>query len=153
MFENTGVTLELFIEAKERTNSTRECKAYLAKTLGCSTATVEGRFRAVGYVWPRARHSTDISHTMLAYAVRPCVICGEDREVDRAHIVSNSDIGASSVENIVHLCPTHHRLWDKDKLTGDESTELEYFFSTNIGETRSVGTSKRKRWIVKRYDS
>lgn len=152
MFDSIGLTAEDFMEAFDLHDKQYERLVFLAKRAGLSYTTLRNKLYEVGYEWIRPQHSTGISHTMKAYSRKPCVICGEDRTIDRAHIIENSDMGASSVGNIVHLCPTHHRLWDEGKLTQDESTELEYYFSNHIGETRAVGTSQRKRWIAKRYE-
>lgn len=151
MPENIELIAKLLNEATDVSVNVYPREQYVAKHLGCSVPQLRLRLSKLGYKWFKPSHSTDISHTMNAWKTGPCAICGEDREVDRAHIVPNSEMGASAEDNTVFLCPTHHRLFDKGKLSEAESAMLEKFFALNIGSTRAVNTSQRKRWIAKRY--
>jgi hypothetical protein len=46
-----------------------------------------------------------------------CEICGWDEDtVDSAHIIPVRDGGSHGVDNIVMLCPNHHRLFDHGKI-------------------------------------
>lgn len=49
-----------------------------------------------------------------------CLICGHDRVVDYCHIVPARDGGTSHPDNIISLCPNHHRLMDRNLLTPEE---------------------------------
>jgi len=60
-------------------------------------------------------------HTKKVYGAS-CAICGYTRFVEYAHIIPHSDGGAFSVDNIIVLCPNHHRLFDHKKLTTEESS-------------------------------
>lgn len=54
-----------------------------------------------------------------------CVICGFDRAIDFAHIVRAADGGTSHQDNILVLCPNHHRLFDKNRLNDEECAIIE----------------------------
>jgi endogenous inhibitor of DNA gyrase (YacG/DUF329 family) len=46
-----------------------------------------------------------------------CAICGWDEDSnDICHIVPTSQGGEHAVENVVMLCPNHHRLFDRGKI-------------------------------------
>lgn len=49
-----------------------------------------------------------------------CVICGESRSVDAAHLIPAKLGGAGWIPNIIPLCPNHHRIFDKGELTDAE---------------------------------
>ena len=54
-----------------------------------------------------------------------CEICGWDRDsVDLCHIVDRADGGSDDPENLVLLCPNHHRLFDSNLLTSDEKRRI-----------------------------
>lgn len=47
-----------------------------------------------------------------------CAICGWDEALnDVAHIEARKHGGADTIENIVMLCPNHHRLYDRGKIS------------------------------------
>jgi predicted restriction endonuclease len=49
-----------------------------------------------------------------------CEICGENRSVDKCHIIPNRTGGLKEDKNLLYLCPTHHRLFDRFMLTKKE---------------------------------
>ena len=60
-----------------------------------------------------------------------CLICGETRVLDIAHIVPRKGKNHLSRKgwwnekwNVIGLCPNHHRLFDKNKLTKDEFEKI-----------------------------
>ena len=53
-----------------------------------------------------------------------CVICGFDRLVEWSHIIPASKGGRYSEHNGLWLCPNHHRLFDRHRLSPDEVTQL-----------------------------
>lgn len=66
-----------------------------------------------------------VAHTVLEYAKRPkcCVVCGFDVSVDLCHIkpihsFSEDALVAevNSEENLIYLCPNHHRMLDRGLL-------------------------------------
>ena len=50
----------------------------------------------------------------------PCEICGENRSIDKCHIVPSKLGGLKEDENLLYLCPTHHRLFDRFMLSKAE---------------------------------
>lgn len=56
----------------------------------------------------------------------PCEICGENRSIDRCHIIPNNIGGKLENHNILYLCPTHHRLFDRFVLTKDEWDKIDW---------------------------
>ena len=54
----------------------------------------------------------------------PCEICGENRVVERCHILPNRMGGSLALENIFFLCPLHHKLLDNYLLTQQEFAKL-----------------------------
>lgn len=56
-----------------------------------------------------------------------CQICEEDRTLDVAHIIPRNGRTRTRVDpsdNLLGLCPTHHRLFDEDKLNEDEYSKI-----------------------------
>lgn len=53
-----------------------------------------------------------------------CSICGFKRALDKCHIKWRKDGGKVSKDNIVILCPNHHRLFDQNKLTEEEKLKI-----------------------------
>ena len=49
-----------------------------------------------------------------------CMICGYDRVIEYAHIIPHAKGGTLHPDNVLILCPNHHRLFDRDKLTDAE---------------------------------
>lgn len=70
----------------------------------------------------------------------PCEICGENRSIDRCHIIPNKLGGTYDEENILFLCPTHHRLFDRFMLTPaewgaicwDDKTEASQIYAETV---------------------
>ena len=56
----------------------------------------------------------------------PCEICGENRSIDKCHIIPAEYGGNRSAQNIIYLCPTHHRLFDRMMLTRDEWEKISW---------------------------
>ena len=54
----------------------------------------------------------------------PCEICGENRSIDRCHIIPTKLGGSAMADNILFLCPTHHRLLDRFMLSKAEWTVI-----------------------------
>ncbi len=53
-----------------------------------------------------------------------CEICGYKRFVEISHIVPNKDGGSYEKYNILFLCPNHHRLFDRNLLTEQETGKI-----------------------------
>ena len=54
---------------------------------------------------------------------KSCMICGFNRAIDKAHIIPKSKGG----RKCIWLCPNHHRLFDRDKLSVEEHETLKEF--------------------------
>lgn len=55
-----------------------------------------------------------------------CEVCGENRSIDRCHIIPNKLGGSNTEENILFLCPTHHRLFDRFMLSEAEWAQVNW---------------------------
>jgi len=55
-----------------------------------------------------------------------CEICGENRSIDRCHIIPDKLGGSKNEENILYLCPTHHRLFDRFMLSEAEWVQINW---------------------------
>lgn len=55
-----------------------------------------------------------------------CEICGENRTIDKCHIVPRRLKGADHDKNYLYLCPTHHRLFDRFMLSKDEWCRIDW---------------------------
>lgn len=53
-----------------------------------------------------------------------CLVCGYSECVDVHHIVSLAKGGDSFPENLITLCPNHHRLADRGKITANDLRRL-----------------------------
>lgn len=56
----------------------------------------------------------------------PCEICGENRAVDLCHILPKYMGGPASNDNLLILCPTHHRLFDRYMLSRSEYAQIDW---------------------------
>jgi len=54
----------------------------------------------------------------------PCQICGENRVINKSHIIPNELGGSNSDDNLIMLCANHHYLFDQAKLTQAEFSKL-----------------------------
>ena len=61
----------------------------------------------------------------LSKSYPPCVLCGETRITEVCHIIPRSEGGADHEDNFLALCPTHHHLFDHNRLTKEEWDKLE----------------------------
>lgn len=55
-----------------------------------------------------------------------CEICGENRSIDKCHIIPNRTGGLKEDNNLLYLCPTHHRLFDRFMLTKKEWCSIDW---------------------------
>lgn len=56
----------------------------------------------------------------------PCEICGESRIIDMCHIVPRRLRGSDGINNMLFLCPTHHRLFDTCMLSKEEWDKIDW---------------------------
>jgi len=57
---------------------------------------------------------------------RKCEVCGEDRITNWCHMLPSSEGGPSDPSNYVYLCPTHHHLFDHNRLAKEEWEKLDF---------------------------
>jgi len=74
---------------------------------------------------------------------KKCVICGEDRTVNRAHIIPRRLGGPFEGWNLLCLCALHHGCFDEDELTNAEWCKIEKKVRVAFGR---VDLSKVKRY-------
>lgn len=53
-----------------------------------------------------------------------CEICGETRSLNICHIIPGSIGGTKTKDNTFILCPTHHHLFDRRRLSKEEFSKL-----------------------------
>lgn len=140
------ITLELLEEADRETLYGQSRLQYVADKLGCDPSLVGLRAKELGFVWPkrpREKLYTKTTNVERKYAYSiGCVICKENRVVDAAHIYPARLGGSGQVENIVPLCPTHHRLYDYGRMTDEEYDIMADFI---IKENKDMVWPKNKQ--------
>lgn len=62
----------------------------------------------------------------------PCEICGENRSIDQCHIIPKEHGGPKAPGNILYLCPTHHRLFDRLMLNNNEWNSINWTTKNRI---------------------
>lgn len=123
-----AITKELLREADELTPYGESRLRYVSNRVGCSPATVSYAAKRLGFQWtPKARkkalYTTTHVERRYVYSIG-CVICGERRVVDAAHLIPRKEGGWGTVSNIIPMCPTHHRCYDKGSLLDHENNKL-----------------------------
>ena len=71
-----------------------------------------------------------------------CIICGEKRCAEWAHLIPHSSGGPIAPWNLIPLCPTHHRCFDYDKLTLGEFALIEPYLD--------IAKNKHKKLLLER---
>lgn len=122
------IDLELLKEAEKNTPNGQSRLRYVALKVGCSESLVSYVARRLGFEWesrPRNKLFGRTTHVEHRY-VRSvgCVICKETRIVEAAHLIPRTEGGSGMIGNIIPLCPTHHRLYDRGRLSELENDAL-----------------------------
>ena len=65
----------------------------------------------------------------------PCEICGENRSTDNCHILPNRMGGPANIDNLLILCPTHHRLFDRHMLSRSEYAQIDWSTKSELAQT------------------
>lgn len=120
---------ELMAEANDKEWKIEDKLAYVAERMGCCKQRVRDEARKTGFKWtPKVNRNMT---TTMRSKIREdaCWICGEDRLIEVAHIIPKAEGGKARLDNLMPLCPTHHRLYDHNKLYEEESLVLEHKFS------------------------
>lgn len=77
-----------------------------------------------------------------------CVICSEGRYVERCHIFpkilfhpkgKNKDMYDFNGKNILIMCPTHHKLFDRFLLSDDEKDKIRPIIHKLLPELLRIG--------------
>ena len=81
-----------------------------AGKLTCGHACANRYFRT-GINHPNHKIDSKSAHRTICFHhhEHKCVVCGEDKIIDVHHLDGNSD--NNSPENLIPLCPTHHKYW------------------------------------------
>lgn len=66
-----------------------------------------------------------------------CAICGESRVLESCHILARRRGGSDREVNLIKLCPTHHKLFDRELLNKDEEMALSCILSLRFSEVSS----------------
>lgn len=103
----------------------------VSKITGASIRSVYRKMRELEYTWTPNTYTARKLVNGSAKRKKEtkaigCIVCGETRVVDSAHLIPYHEGGDNSPFNIIGLCPTHHRLFDSYQLSEDESLALEY---------------------------
>lgn len=122
------ISLALLDEADRMTPYGESKLKYVADRVGCERATVGYRAKKLRFRWtygPRERclYTTTRVERRYVYGIG-CVICGEKRVVDAAHLVPRKGGGWGMISNIIPMCPTHHRCYDSGLLSDSENDKL-----------------------------
>ena len=79
---------------------------------------------------------------------KPCEICGENRITNYCHILPYSEGGPSHSNNYIILCPTHHHLFDHNRLKKIEWDKINF---SNKLEASQKYIEKVKLPPIKKY--
>jgi len=71
----------------------------------------------------------------------PCEICGENRVTDKCHIIPRKLGGPDKPDNLLCLCPTHHRLFDRFMLSRAEFAAIDW-------ERKAVAASQYAHEVI-----
>jgi hypothetical protein len=78
-----------------------------------------------GGIYTRLEFPVVVSESIRKQAV-PCEICGENRVVDICHIIPRRIKEIHTIDNILFLCPTHHRFFDDCMLFKEEWDKIDW---------------------------
>jgi len=70
---------------------------------------------------------TFIKRNNLNLYYKKCCICGFDRRVEMCHLIPHSKNGYYTLDNILPLCPNHHKCLDRNLLFDNEYEAIQYF--------------------------
>ncbi|MDO8488742.1 MAG: HNH endonuclease signature motif containing protein [Candidatus Omnitrophota bacterium] len=125
------------------------------------------RMEIIGHIEAMAAQIGGMRHPAPKWGeiAKECLICGETRVVDRCHIISRC-MDENSVfqnkeyrkRNILPLCPTHHKCFDRGKLTQEELgkikdrilyiiNEYKVFLESLVKSEEYIGLSREGRIV------
>lgn len=79
-----------------------------------------------------------------------CEICGENRSIDKCHIIPAKFGGTCNSDNIIILCPTHHRLLDRFMLSKQEYASINWLLKSKPSQhyaDKILLENHKKFWI------
>ena len=84
----------------------------------------------------------------------PCEICGENRAIDKCHILPNKLGGFAQMDNLLYLCPTHHRLFDRFMLSKAEWGVIDWTKKTDASKlyVETVTLKKQEEFWSRVYE-
>jgi hypothetical protein len=71
----------------------------------------------------------------------PCAICGFERITAECHIIPRCYGGPDNIDNFIYLCPNHHHLFDKHRLTSEEFNLLLDYIKSNKSKSAYIFTA------------
>jgi hypothetical protein len=98
----------------------REYQTASKQSMYCSTSCKQKNYRL-------ASKSDDISIKAIykIFENKPCELCGwSESTCDIHHIVEVSDGGKNELDNLVVVCPNHHRMIHNDLISKDKLSQL-----------------------------
>ena len=73
--------------------------------------------KLTGRVQPHFGDRATFTKSMRRFLPPQCALCGwSEAPCDVAHIVAKKHGGENKLENVVMLCPNHHRMFDTGKI-------------------------------------
>lgn len=76
-------------------------------------------------------HSDNRKLQMKNKTYDPCCLCGFSLITAECHIIPRAHAGPDHPDNFVYLCPNHHHLFDKHRLSKEEFENLLAFIKTS----------------------
>lgn len=76
--------------------------------------------------WKGGKRTKDVLQSLAKRRLpKECAICGwNEDKCDAHHIIRSANGGEQTLKNIIMLCPNHHRLADKGKVSEDYLREI-----------------------------
>ena len=82
--------------------------------------------------------SVSFRNSIRSRFANACMICGwAESSCDVCHIVAKADGGEDKIENIIMLCPNHHRMYDNGLISQDKM---------RVARTSGSPMLEDKRW-------
>ena len=77
-----------------------------------------------------------------------CKICNFNRYVEKCHIIPKYLYGGNDENNIVYLCPNHHKLLDNGLLNMEELTSLERQIVILLRKADKRNSEKQYKYLL-----
>ena len=95
--------------------------------------------RQIQNIQPRSNSYRAARSRFRSHERPPCKICGFNRYIELCHITAAANSGTNDNNNLIYLCPNHHRLFDTHKLNKQELSKLDdiQLLAYNAGVTQT----------------